>query len=43
MLLKSTGSFRRKRAENSPVWREENKVEKTGMIKHQPYIWYEYI
>lgn len=25
MLLKSTGSLRRKRAENSPVWRTRNR------------------
>lgn len=25
MLLKSTGSLRRKRAENSPVWRRRNR------------------
>lgn len=26
MLLKSTGSLRRKRAENSPVWRKGSRV-----------------
>lgn len=29
MLLKSTGSLRRKRAENSPVWKDADKGQKT--------------
>lgn len=28
MLLKSTGSLRRNRAENSPVWKDAKKEEK---------------